>query len=228
MKTVKQVAITILSVSLVSLLTACGNTKSQTNATPVGSVTTTGLKPLAYCNTASDSTMAFNTAVVVDQSGQINPDWIKLKFSFISANITKSGNTVRIYKWRVTNLQQAILDQTPLNVATYDFTSGQSTSQLTSSFPAEQLNGQYGLYIQLNDPSMVYQVIKIVVYDSAGTVIANTNSLIPAFNANPADYAINSDGSARSASLLQLHALYGKSTGYVGDQYKQYFDRFCF
>ncbi|MFZ3231576.1 MAG: hypothetical protein WA160_15315 [Pseudobdellovibrio sp.] len=220
-----RLAITVLSVlTALSFLTACGNTKSQT-ATPT--VNLYAIKPLAYCNTSTDTNFAFNTAIVNDQSGQISGDWIKLKFNFLNANITKSGNVIKIFKWRVTGTQ-TILDQSPLNLATYDFSTGQTNSAVTTSYPADQLNGQYGLYIQLNDPSVVFQAIKIVAYNSAGAVIGNINSLIPTFYANPADYTLNSDGTPRALILQQLHALYQNPVAYNADQFKQYFDQYCF
>jgi len=183
---------------------------------------------LAYCNKSSDTTnFSFNTSIVSDSSGGVSADYIKLKFNFISSNITKSGNTIRFYKWRIVG-SQSVLDQTPLSVATYDFSSGQTNSALTTSLAADQVNGTYGYYIQLNDPSQVYQVIKVVAYDSSGTVIASLNSLIPAFYANPAEYAYNSDGTARAMILQQLQPLYGTTTGYTAAQFQSYFNQYCF
>lgn len=216
----------VLTLSLLALLTACGTNKSTTaNTTSTLSLTTQ--KVLALCNKATDSNFSFSSAAVVDQSGMVNPDYIKVKFNFINANITKSGNVIKFFKWRVLGGQSS-LDQTPLNVATYDFSSGQTNSAPASSIQADQFNGQYGLYVQLNDPSQVFQVLKVVAYDSTGVVIGHLNTLIPAFYAAASDYALNSDGTARSLTLQQMHLLYGSTANYTAVQSKQYFDQYCF
>lgn len=216
----------VLTLSLLAFLSACGTNKSTTaNTTSAFSLTTQ--KTLATCNKATNSDLSFSTAAVVDQSGVVNPDYVKVKFNFINANITKSGNVIKFFKWRVVG-GQSVLDQTPLSVATYDFSSGQSNSALSNSIPADQFNGQYGLYVQLNDPSQVFQVLKVVAYDSTGAVIGNLNTLIPTFYALASDYAFNADGTARSMTLQQMHLLYGSTANYTAAQSKQYFDQYCF
>lgn len=217
----------VITLGLLALLSACGNTKSNSPSTT--SALIVGVKTqLAECNKASDSNLSFNTAAAKDQSGQINPEYVKVKFNFINANITKSGNVLKFFKWRVTG-GQSVLDQTPLNVATYDFSTGQTNSSAVTSIPADQFNGQYGVYVQLNDPSQVFQVLKVVAYDSTGAVIGNLNTLIPVYAANPTEYALNPDGTARSVGLQQLHSLYGTTKTFASAlEYKQYFDQYCF
>lgn len=221
----------VLILTLLGLLSACGNSKS-TNG-PSGELSSNRVdinsqKPLATCNKAKDANFSINTSAVTDQTGQINNDWIKIKFNFLSADMTKAGNVLKFFKWKVTGTQ-AILEPTPLQVAAFDFSSGQTMGNLTASLPADQINGQSGFYIQLNDPNAMFQVLKIVAYNSTGTVIGNLNSLIPAFNASPEDYKFNSDGTARADILQQMHLLYGTSVaGQSAVQIKQSFDQYCF
>ncbi|MBC7467141.1 MAG: hypothetical protein H7256_14220 [Bdellovibrio sp.] len=215
----------VITLGLLALLTACGNTKSQSSNAVTSSTSLATTSTLAYCNKSADSNFSFNTSVVTDANGNVSTDYIKMKFNFLNANITKSGNVLKFYKWRVSG-SQSVLDSTPLNVATYTFGSGQTNSSLASSIDASQFNGTSGLYIQLNDPSAVYQVVKVVAYDSSGTAIANLNSLIPTFAANPATYSYNSDGSARATILQQMHALYGQTT--TDAAAKASFDAYCF
>lgn len=201
----------VLTLTFLALLTACGNTKSQSTNTTNSSIALATTSTLAYYNKSADTNFSFNTSVVTDANGNVSTEYIKMKFNFLNANITKAGNVLRFFKWRVSG-SQAVLDSTPLNVATYTFSSGQTNSSLASSIDANQFNGTYGLYIQLNDPSAVYQVIKVVAYDSSNTVIATLNTLIPAFAANPTAYSYNTDGTQRAAILQQLHPLYGQTT----------------
>ena len=234
MKTLNNQQQRILKVALVitvlGLMSACGNTKSSNSPGTSNSTSldANSLKPLATCNKAKDSQFSINTAVASDQTGQISSEYIKLKFNFLASNITVAGNVLKFYKWRV-NGTQTILEPTALQVASYDLASGQMVGTLSSSLAADQVNGQYGYYIQLNDPNALFQVIKIVAYDSSGKVIGNLNSLIPAFNASPEDYKLNSDGTARADILQQLHLLYGQSVaGQSPAQIKQNFDQLCF
>ena len=220
----------VLIFTVLGLLSACGNSKSNNSPADQSSnrIDINSQKALANCNKAKDINFSYNTSIVTDQAGQIKPEFIKLKFNFLSADITKTGVVLKFFKWRVTG-SLAVLDPTPLSIAAYDFSTGQTVGNLTSSLAADQVTGQYGYYVQLNDPNALAQVIKVVAYSSDNMVIGNLNSLIPVFNANPDDYKLNSDGSARADILQQLHLLYGTSTsGMTTTQFQQSFDQYCF
>lgn len=183
---------------------------------------------MANCNKSKDTNFSFNTSIVTDQSGKVSNDWIKMKFNFVSADITKAGNVLKFFKWRVVG-NQAVLDSTALSLAAYDLSNGQTVGNTLTSIPADQMSGQYGYYVQLNDPNALAQVVKVVAYDSTGKVIGNLNSLIPAFNASPEDYKFNADGTPRADILQQLHLLYGTSvSGMSAAQIQQNFDQYCF
>lgn len=221
----------LATVIVIGFLTSCSSTKSSTPA-----VTTLSSNPLllsgkalAQCNQTTDSNFSFNSSVVTDQSGSVSNDWIKIKFSYLSTTVTSSGtNILRFYKWRVI-AGASQLDSTPLTFALYDTSTGQTVSSSMTSIAANQITQTTGIYIQLNDPSGVYQVIKPVVYNSAGTVVAQVNSLIPAFYASPEDYKFNSDGTARADLLQQMHKLYGVNvSGYTSQQLTETFSQYCF
>ena len=220
-----------LVLTVLGLLTACGNSKS--NSTPADSLSSNRLdinsvKPMANCNKSADNNFSFNSAIVNDQTGQPSNDWIKIKFNFLSADMTKTGNIIKIFKWRV-SATESILDPAALQFAAFDLSSGQTLGSLTNSLPAEQISGQTGYYVQLNDPNAMFQVLKIVSYDSEGKIVGSINSLIPAFSANPADYKLNSDGTNRADILMKMHQLNGAVvTGWSAAQFKQAFDQYCF
>ena len=220
-----------LIITVLGLLTACGNSKSNNAAATDQSsnrLDLNSVKPMANCNKAKDTNFSLNTSIVTDQTGKVSNDWIKMKFNFISADITKAGNVLKFFKWRVIG-NQAVLDSTALTLASYDLSSGQTVGNTVTSIPADQTSGQYGYYVQLNDPNSLAQVVKVVAYDSTGKVIGNINSLIPTFNASPEDYKLNSDGTPRADILQQMHLLYGTSTaGQSAAQIQQNFDQYCF
>jgi hypothetical protein len=221
------IAITIWALSAL-LLSGCGNTKSTPVVSSSNAFRVGVKKTLANCNKSKDSNFSFNTSSVLDQNGQTSNDWIKMKFNFLSATMTASGNSVKFFKWRVVGTD-AQLDNTPLQFAAYDLSSGQTVGSQMTSISVNQLSPSNGLYIQLNDPNVVFQVIKIVVYNSSGQIVGSLNSLIPGFYASPLDYQYNSDGTARSVSLQQMHNLYGTDvSAWTAAQLQQSFDQYCF
>lgn len=211
-----------------ALLTACGTSKSNPPSTSPTAYDFTSTKLLANCNKAKDENFSFNTASVTDSNGQYSSEWIKLKFNFLSTSVTASGNTIKFFKWRVVG-GSAQMDSAPLSFAKYDISTGQILGSTVTSMNALEISATHGYYIQLNDPYTQFQVLKAVVYNSSGSVVAHINTLIPGFAASPTDYQYNSDGTARSVTLQEMHALYGQSvSGMTQLQMQQQFDAFCF
>ncbi len=228
-----QLIIKITLVLSLALLTACGTTKSSDDESAVteqaSRVEVTGNKPLASCNRSMNSNLDFSAATVLDNTGKVSNQNIKLKFNFLSTALTTTGYSIRFFKWRVLN-NQSQLDATPLVFNTFNLNTKQNTSGSVSVVFANQTNTQTGFYINLNDDLQnPYQVIKAVVYKTDGTIAAQTSLLIPQFLANPADYSLNADGSARPDVLKKLHPLYSQVTsGWASNQFQQNFDQYCF
>ena len=106
-----------LILTVFGLLTACGTSKSNSPTDQSSNrLDMNSQKALALCNKGSDTNFSFQTSIVSDQSGQISKEWIKFKFNFLNAEITKPGNVIKFFKWRVTN-GQAILSETALEVS---------------------------------------------------------------------------------------------------------------
>lgn len=211
-----------------ALMTACGTSKSNPATTSSTAYDFLSTKPLADCNKSKDSNFSISTSSVTANNGQPSAEWIKLKFNFLSSTVTTSKNVIKFFKWRVVG-SQAQIDNTPLNFAKYEISSGQTLNTTVNSISVLELNTTQGLYIQLNDPNSQFQVLKAVVYNDSGTIVAQMNTLIPGFYANPTDYQYNSDGTGRSVTLQQMHALYGQTvTGWTATQFQQHFAQYCF
>ncbi len=221
----------VLILMVASLLTACGSSKSTaTSGTEQSSnrFDINSQKAMAHCNKSVDANFSFNTASVIDDQGRPSTEWIKLKFNFINAEITKPGNVIKFFKWRVAN-GQAVLDETPLMVSAYDPTTGQTVSSNHSGLAAEQVNGVHRFYVNLADANGLFQVLKVVAYNSEGKIVGNLNSLIPTFYASPMDYQFNSDGTARATILQDMHTLRSVAVaGWTPAQYTEAFNAFCF
>ncbi|MEQ1722354.1 MAG: hypothetical protein ABL930_04205 [Pseudobdellovibrio sp.] len=227
----QQAILTItLSVIAVSFLTSCGTKKSNETTPASNSLVINSQQALASCNRVTNTNMTLHSATVVDSStGQISQDWIKTKFSFLSADATKTGYYLKFFKWRVVG-STAQLDPTPLQFAAYLISSGQTASETMDSVLITQITSQYGFYIRLNDDSQhPYQVLKAVVYKTDGTIAAQSDILIPQFSASPIDYKLNADGTTRADNLQKLHPLYGTDvSAWSAAQIKQNVDQYCF
>ncbi|MBY0554798.1 hypothetical protein K2P97_09730 [bacterium] len=227
----QQVILTItVSLIAVTFLTSCGTQKSTTETvTGSNALTIDSQQALASCNRSVSTSMTFNVATVMDSNNQVSADWIKTKFSFLSADITKTGYSLKFYKWRIVG-SNAQLDSQPLQFAAYLLANGQTSSDTMTSVYTTQINSQYGFYIRLNDDAQYpYQVLKAVVYKSDGTVAAQSDILIPQFSASPVAYKTNADGTARAENLLKLHPLYNTDvTTMTQAQMKQATDQHCF
>lgn len=227
MKTQSILMITI-SITALSLLTACGASKS--NQSNQSSVVANAQYELANCSRLTNNNVSYNIATAIDSnSGKINPDWIKIKFNFLSTEMTQSGYSVKFYKWRVIG-SSAQLDPIALSFSTYNLTTGQSGSELVSGVYTTSVTNQFGYYVQLNDDTQYpYQALKVVIYKADGTVAAQSDVLIPQFAASPIEYKKNSDGSVRAENLQRLHPLYSTDvSAWTPDQLKQNFDQYCF
>ncbi|AGH95862.1 hypothetical protein [Pseudobdellovibrio exovorus] len=230
MKTTKTLTV-VLSGLILALFTSCSASKlSEPNAPSNSSaLNVSSQKPMASCNRKTDNHFSFDLSVYTDGSGQINYDWIKLKFRYLSSDVTQSGYTLRFYKWRMIG-STSQLDSTPLNFASYNISSGQSSANTANTVLANQISTQTGLYIQLRDDAQnPYQALKVVAYKSDGTVLAQTDVLIPQFAASPADYQFDNNGNARANNLIQMHPLANTNVSqWTTAQMQQYFSAYCF
>lgn len=223
--------IKIATVISIAVLTSCGTSKSNNAGTSELSsrVEVDSSKPLASCNQLSDANFNLNVANAIDSNGQVNEQWIKVKFNYLSSDITQTGYHYKFYKWRVIN-NTTQLDQNPLEFYAYNLSNGQTVSTgMTGDF-LTNVNTQVGYFINLKDDTQnPYQVLKVVAYKSDGSVAAQANVLIPQFLANPNDYKLNPDGTPRADILENMHPLKNTDIStWTSSQIQQNFDQYCF
>lgn len=218
---------TLTMIASVAFLTSCGVTKTNdTNSTYNYSSSAT--KVLASCNKAADSNISVSLATMTSSYGTVDYNWTKLKFNFLSSAATASGNTVRFFKWRIVN-GQTILDQTALASYSYNLSTGATTGQATNSIATTSISSNQGFYVNLNDSQGSFQALKVVVYSSSGTLVAQKDVLIPQFYARAGDYAYNTDGSVRSTALTSLHPLASTNhSNWSDSQITSYYQQLCF
>lgn len=217
------------SIITIGLLTSCGTSKSNQVSNQSSFEFSSQQSQLANCNRLTNENLTLNLSVVADSGGVINNNWLKVKFSYLSSDLTQTGYNVRFYKWRVVG-SSSQMDSNPLQISAYSLSSGASSNQMVDAIFAKDINNQNGYHIQLNDDAQYpYQVLKVVIYKTDGTVAAQSDLLIPQFSANPIEYQKNMDGSVRSLTLQKLHPLYSTNVnGLTPVQLKQKFDQYCF
>lgn len=221
-----------LTATALLTLSSCGTSKSSQSATTTtvqaSTVTNAGTKVVTSCQKSVGADMSVNISAVKNSSGTINNSLVKIKFNRLSAATTASGNTIRFFKWKVSG-SQAFLEPTQLNSTRYVLSSGTVDQAAASSITASTVTTSQGYYIDLNDAAGEYQVLKAVVYSSTGSIVAQQNILIPQFLGVAADYAYNSDGSARAQILRDLHPLATTDvTGWTSANYTSYYQATCF
>lgn len=219
-----------LSLIAIAFLTSCGAKKSGEVTDNSSVITNAAGLSLASCNHSLSSNLGLRLANVLEATtAQINPDWIKLKFYFLSPDVTQAGYHIKFFKWRVIGTTPQ-LDPTPLEFSAYALSNGTTASDPMTGVLASQLNQQHGFYIRLNDDAQYpYQVLKVVVYKTDGTVFTQSDVLIPQFLTSPVEYKVNADNSPRAENLQKLHPLFSTDvTNWTAAQYKQNFDQHCF
>lgn len=221
----------ILAASILTL-TSCGSKKSSAAATTTivqsSTVENAGNKVVTSCQKAIGTDMSVHISAVKTSSGAINNSLVKIKFTRLTTAITQSGNTIRFFKWRVSD-SQALLDSNPLESTRYVLSTNTIDEAAQTGITATTVTTSKGYYINLDDADGIFQVLKAVVYNSAGSIVAQQNILIPQFLAVPADYAYNADGSARAQILRDLHPLANTdTTGWTSTDYVNYFSATCF
>jgi hypothetical protein len=230
MKTQQALLTLTLSVIALSFLTSCGTKKSNETTAGSNSLPINLQQSQASCNRVTNTNMTMHVSTAFDLStGQISQDWIKTKFTFLSADITKSGYYLKFFKWRVIGVTTQ-LDSTPLQFAAFLISGDQRASETMESVPTTQVKSQFGFYIRLNDDYQYpYQVLKAVVYKTDGTIATQSDILIPQFAASPINYKINADGTTRADNLQKLHPLYATDvSAWSAAQIKQSLDQYCF
>lgn len=226
-ETTQILKLTLLATAMI-VLTSCGNTKEDTTSASTNTFSSTAGKPLASCNKKSTADIGYSSMAVRDQMGNQDNNWLKVKMTFLSTKATASGNVLKFFKWKMVN-GVPYLNQTAMSFYTYNISSGVTSTTAVNQISASSVNSLTGYNIYLNDAQGTYQVIKAVVYSADGSVIAQSDSLIPQFMANPAQYAYNSDGSTRASGLQALHPLMSTNTsGWSDSTFTSYFQAYCF
>ncbi len=234
-----------------AMMTACGANKGSANnydsssrlTTPDLTTTNTTDRPLAYCNQASNSQIA--TATSTYQDGEtISLTRINLKITKIPAYFSQNQNYIEFHKYMVSSTGNKIWGSERLMFSVYSIADGKSlasgkeflywtdlqrAAQSLGVSTPEQFFKKARIVIELDDSTGDYDVVSAFYYNQAdNTVVSQLDSLIPVFDADPAKYAVEKDGSSRHSSLQALHPFKAyASQGWTSQVYQTKAAEFC-
>lgn len=225
----KQNSLKIFALVLTLSLVACSQKSTQSLSASIsdGTRTTSGTsnKPLAYCSHNQNSEMNANTMVFTQANQTIRTDLVWLNLSSIPAEF-ENGQYMQIFRWKADTTGAPFMDKTPLQFRFQSKKNSQvgtgysnyarwaELSSFRQSFGENSAASFFNssmILVDIKDLRAEYDAIRIVVYNSSGSVVQNLDILIPSFYANPADYAVEDNGVARSNLLQAIHPFVGQT-----------------
>ncbi len=209
-------------------------------------------KPAAFCNEATNSWMTADLMVFQDASGYFRNEFVKLKFKSLSSSFPVSSGSIflRFFRWKASTSGETYLDSTPLKFRVASISGGMSLTGYIDALRWSDLKeyakdkgialnnindfmNYFYLVIDLKDPLGDYDALKVAAYQVVGSgaqIIANSeiNGLIPAFYANPTDYATDQDGQPRPAVLQDLHPFNNADSSWTNTHFLTELQGYCF
>lgn len=252
MKTNSQKLKLTLLLGVVLLLTACGASKSVTddyaNSSRLDTSTITAnqnntSRPLAKCNQGSNSQIGVATSIYT--SGEvIANNKINLKITKIPTYFSQNQNYIEFHKWMMNSSGSKIWGSTRMyfhiySIATSELLSDnnqylywadlQSAAQKVGASTPEQFFKRVRFVIELEDYDAEYDVISTQYFNqSDNSKLSELNTLIPVFDANPALYTNEKDGSVRHTKLQELHPFASYlNQGWTNQTFQTKANEFC-
>lgn len=223
----------LCSLALLSLA-GCGSSKMNSGSTDLasrstvntGSNTTSNGKAYAYCNEAGSLNSNFKAHLAVyRENSSIRNDLMYLKLSSIASSFSSTTNYFQFFRWQA-NTSTTYLDPTALKVRIINSTGQEILSSrnylrwsdlttaataMSASTPDDFFN-QAWIIVELQDSLGQYDVLKSVYYSgTSNTQLDVSDALLPVFNADPAGYATDTDGTTRNQLLRNLHPFASKT-----------------
>ncbi|KHD89314.1 MAG: hypothetical protein OM95_04080 [Bdellovibrio sp. ArHS] len=248
MKNSKQLLTTILTLTATALLTACGSSNtagSSDFSSRVTDTTTSTTKSVAYCNQRSANDITAKVKAYTDSSNYVRMDYVYARLTSLPATFKSDSSYISMWKWLANSNGNTQLDNTPLQFIIVHPTTGQAlTGWMTTmrwsdvATVASALGvtdpqtffSAVNILVNLKDTQGEYDVLKVTNYDSSSNKALNAlDLLLPAFYANPADYAYETNGSARAGVLKTLHPFANYlNQGYSTSQFVSMANNYCF
>ncbi|WP_374029040.1 hypothetical protein [Bdellovibrio bacteriovorus] len=247
MKNTKQIFTTILTMTAVAFLTACGSSNQMAStdlSSRVPSTSGSTSKPLAYCNQANGEVSA-KLKVYTESSNSVRMDLVYVRLTALPTSFKNDNSYITMWKWLANSSGSTYLDNTALRFFLIDVSTGKAltdwkttlrwsdvvtTASALGITDVQTFFNRVNILVDLKDANGEYDVLKIANYDvSTNKAITQTDALLPMFYANPADYAVESNGFARAQALQGLHPFASYTNqGFSSAQFQSMANNFCF
>lgn len=214
----------LLAVALMSLSLAACSGGSATNSVDLASRSTTSTtdttKAWIQCNAATGSNVDVHLMAWYENANTLRNDLMKVRLYRLPSDFASSNSYVQMFRWQGNTAGSVYLDSTPLQFEVWDGVSGAQLLSARSSVRWNDVStaaSQLGitdpttffrraiLKVDLRDPNANFDALMTVLYNSSNVEREHVNALLPVFDANPSNYATDSDGSARNQALMNLH-----------------------
>ncbi|MCB0422890.1 MAG: hypothetical protein KDD61_17955 [Bdellovibrionales bacterium] len=224
-------------------LSSRGNPSTGDTGSSGGGTSLTGI--LTECNGINEEGLEGNLTTYYDpMSGQFLETYIRMTITkALAAMGTDSSSYVQIFRWYIDETNTRRVNETPTKLYFIQRGKGQAINRDT---PATYLSGsmisglisKYNLsgitasnfydnfIVVLGDIGLTYDAITVAVYDSATNKAKKTiDILVPAFSADPNEYAITHP----SGLLQNLHPNWSeREGGFTTHQYKSMAEQPCY
>lgn len=250
MKASNKILNAILTVTIAASVTACGSKKesgttdSSSRIVNVPTTQASGTKPIAYCNLGTGSEISAKLKAYSD-GNSFNMNYVLLRLTSLPANFSSNVSYISMWKWLANSSGATYLDGTALNFMLVDAASGKALTSWKKTLMWKDISSiaesksitdpkvffeSVTILVDLKDAAGDYDVLKITNYDlSTNTSLSQMDVLLPLFHANPADYALESNGAARSGVLQNLHPFKSyASQGFSASQFQTMANDLCF
>lgn len=160
--------------------------------------------------------------------GTYDPNIAHVKMYTTPSGFDTNATYIQMWKASASSDSALAYNATPIRFSIYDLQDQKYVKNDVTVLRWDEIKNLYSgatvatfmdrslFVLNLDDSSGQYTVLSVTAYTASnGQVQTNVNSLLPAFHANPADYAIKSNGQAREMVLQNLHPFKGLSGNYA-------------
>lgn len=251
MKKSKQHLKTVLAISAIAFLTACGTSKNQgsmdfSSRTPFTTTpTSSSSKAFALCSRGNGTEINTKVKVFVDSSNTTKMDFVYVRLTSLPTNFKENKNYISMWKWLASSSGSTYLDPAALEFILTDASTNQMLTEWKKTLywsdvvtiasgmginDVQSFFDRVNILVDLKDAKGEYDVLKITNYDSStNKPVSQTDALLPLFSVNPADYAFEPNGSARAQVLQALHPFQSQaSQGFTTEKFASMANDFCF
>lgn len=236
----------VLMLSLLAgalFMSGCGASKTGSGSSDLSSRAESVSSGMAACNvfSSTDATLDGKIKVYKSPSGVVSNDVVRVRISAIDSQFeTNSRYMIRMFRWKAHSDGTTTMDMNPLEFTLQQSNSDAPISGYMKSLKMSDVNfikNKFAISaanateffrktdFMVFDVDITWDALKIVIYDTTNSsnpsVVAQADMLMPAFAANPVEYAAD-----HPSVLNRLHPFWDDRSSNL--DFARYSDSFCY